>query len=44
MVAANGRVAQQLPPGAQKISVGREKKSAGDFVDNAPVGWLLEVK
>ncbi|MFD4859728.1 hypothetical protein [Streptomyces atratus] len=41
---AVGRIVQQLPPGTQKISIGREKKTAGDFVDNAPVGWLLEVK
>ncbi|AQU70091.1 hypothetical protein [Streptomyces niveus] len=43
VVAANGRIAQQLPASAQKISIGREKKSASDFVDNAPVGCLLEL-
>ncbi|MEE2042280.1 hypothetical protein Q7689_02455 [Nocardiopsis tropica] len=38
-----GRVAQKLRPGAQKISLGQVKKSAADSVEDAPVGWLLEV-
>ncbi|MFC4507018.1 MULTISPECIES: hypothetical protein [Streptomyces] len=44
VVAANSRAVVQLPPGTQKVSIGREKKTAGDFVDNSPVGWLLEIK
>ncbi|MER5302541.1 hypothetical protein ABT039_24175 [Streptomyces lasiicapitis] len=43
IVAANGRLAEKLPAGAQKISIGRVKKSATDSVDDAPIGWLLEV-
>ncbi|MDG4857105.1 hypothetical protein P8605_02845 [Streptomyces sp. T-3] len=43
IVAASGRLAEQLPAGAQKISIGRVKQSATDSVDDAPVSWLLEV-
>ncbi|MFD5696972.1 hypothetical protein [Streptomyces lasiicapitis] len=40
--AASGRLAEKLPAGAQKISIGRVKTSATDSVDDAPVSWLLE--
>ncbi|MGW0335667.1 hypothetical protein ACWD0J_28015 [Streptomyces sp. NPDC003011] len=40
--AADGRLAEQLPPGTQKVSIGRVKKTATDMTDSAPVSWLLE--
>ncbi|MDH6132191.1 hypothetical protein P3T37_001576 [Kitasatospora sp. MAA4] len=40
--AAAGRLAEQLPAGTQKVSIGRVKQSAGDMNDNSPVSWLLE--
>ncbi|MER5257458.1 MULTISPECIES: hypothetical protein [unclassified Streptomyces] len=40
--AASGRLAEKLPAGAQKISIGRVKTSGTDSVDDAPVSWLLE--
>jgi hypothetical protein len=39
---ADGRRAEKLPKGIQKIHVGRVKKSGNDVVDDNPVGWLLE--
>lgn len=42
IIDANGRLAEKLPPGTQKVSVGRVKKSANDLLDDNPVGWLLE--
>ncbi|MFE5852296.1 hypothetical protein ACFQ61_03585 [Streptomyces sp. NPDC056500] len=40
--AAAGRLAEKLPAGTQKVSIGRAKKTATDSVDDAPVSWLLE--
>jgi len=42
IVAGDARLAEKLPAGTQKVSIGRVKKSAADMVDDAPVGWLLE--
>jgi hypothetical protein len=39
---ADPRVAEQLPAGTQKVSIGRVKKTTADMVDDAPVSWLLE--
>lgn len=38
----NGRRGMKLPQGIQKVHVGRMKKSSADFMDDNPVGWLLE--
>lgn len=39
----DGRLAEKLPKGIQKIHVGRVKKSGVDVVDDNPVSWLLEI-
>jgi hypothetical protein len=39
---ADGRRAEKLPRGIQKIHIGRVKKTGSDVVDDNPVGWLLE--
>ncbi|MEV7931000.1 hypothetical protein [Kitasatospora sp. NPDC088779] len=36
------RLAEKLPPGTQKVVIGRMKKDAADWADNLPISWLLE--
>ncbi|MFF3350401.1 hypothetical protein [Streptomyces sp. NPDC002779] len=37
-----GRLGEKLPPGTQKILIGRMKKNAADSADDLPVSVLLE--